>query len=171
MNWKSLCYPGKRQQTGLWVEMRCKLAVGSREILYRCFSRQGGWSYFEGNRWGLCFRKNKTLFRPDLSTKTYMWESRRVEQCCFLSVHRPGKSSAIAIVFLRAKYAGAAVFQMLFWTPDISFIINLGLVNHGTKKIYFLVDKWNPSWVDLIPIFRKSQLKIGGFYQKSEFVT
>ena len=29
---------------------------------------------------------------------------------------------------------------MLFRTPDISFIINLGLMNHLTKKVYFLVE-------------------------------
>ena len=32
-------------------------------------------------------------------------------------------------VFLQAKFAGSAVLQMLFLTPDISFLIGLGLLN------------------------------------------
>ena len=37
-------------------------------------------------------------------------------------------SSAFAVVFLRAKDAGAAVLNMLFLTPGISFDVDLGLL-------------------------------------------
>ena len=50
------------------------------------------------------------------------------------------------MVFLRDKYAGAAVLQMLFWTPDILLIIDLKFMNQGKKKVSFLVEKWYYSY-------------------------
>ena len=50
--------------------------------------------------------------------------------------------SASAMVLLRAEYVGAIVLQMLLWTPDSSFNIDLKLINHGTKKVYFFLDNW-----------------------------
>ena len=46
-----------------------------------------------------------------------------------------------AIVFLRAKYAGAAVLHALFWTPRISLNIDLGLVKPGANNLYFSVKR------------------------------
>ena len=47
--------------------------------------------------------------------------------------------SDFAMVFVRAEYGGAAVLQLLFWTrtPNISFIIDLEIMIHGRKNIFF----------------------------------
>ena len=45
---------------------------------------------------------------------------------------------AFAIVFLRAKLAGAAVLKVVFLTPDLYFNIDLGLTALETKKVYKL---------------------------------
>ena len=47
--------------------------------------------------------------------------------------------SAFAMMFLRDENADAAVVKMLFWTPDISFNIYLGLIYQpGDKKVLLL---------------------------------
>ena len=52
--------------------------------------------------------------------------------------------SAYAIVFLRAKYAGATELHMQILTHDISFNIDLSLMYYGTKTFYFSVE--NRCW-------------------------
>ena len=48
-----------------------------------------------------------------------------------------------AIVYLRAKHAGATVLHMQLWKHDVLFNIDLWGMNHWAKKVYFLVDNWN----------------------------
>ena len=45
-----------------------------------------------------------------------------------------------AMVFLRAKYAGVAVFHLILWKPEISFNIDFGLMSLGTKNFHYLVE-------------------------------
>ena len=45
---------------------------------------------------------------------------------------------------LQAEHADAAmVLYMQFWTPDISFNIDLWPMNPGTNNLHFLVNDWN----------------------------
>ena len=82
-------------------------------------------------------------------------------------------------VFLRVKYTDAAWFKILFWTPDISFNIYLSLVAPWTKVFNNSVENQYSSlnWLNQYhsahpgPIFRKSQMKFGGCYQKSHLNT
>ena len=48
-------------------------------------------------------------------------------------------SSAFAMIFLQAKHACAAMTKMFFWTPDISFNIDSGLLIPNTKNFHHLV--------------------------------
>ena len=41
---------------------------------------------------------------------------------------------AAAVLFLPAKYGGAVALHILVRIPDVSFNIDLGLLNSGTKK-------------------------------------
>ena len=42
--------------------------------------------------------------------------------------------SALAVIFLHAKHAGAVVFKMIFWTPGILFNIDLSFMARETKS-------------------------------------
>ena len=64
------------------------------------------------------------------STRDCEWEKKMKQSSL--------EGSAFAKIFLRAKYADAAVLQTLFRTPGITFIIDLGLMNRGTKTHLFL---------------------------------
>ena len=60
--------------------------------------------------------------------------SNKIEQKC-------SDCSAFAMVFLRANHAGSTVLHMPLSNHGVSFNINLGLMNHETKRVYFLIDK------------------------------
>ena len=46
-----------------------------------------------------------------------------------------GSAYAIHSISIQGKHAGAAVLKMLFWEQVISFIIDLWLMNNGTKNV------------------------------------
>ena len=63
-----------------------------------------------------------------------------------------------ATIFLRDDYSGAAMLQILFLTPNKSFITDVG----PKKNISFLVENWylslngqnKPYWAHPGPVFR-----------------
>ena len=71
-------------------------------------------------------------YSENVSTRDYKCEMNGLNTLVLLGSH--------AIVFLRARYAGAAVLKMTFWKSDISFNIDLGLTNLIVNNRYFLVE-------------------------------
>ena len=77
---------------------------------------------------------------------------------------------SFAIVFLRAKHAGAVVVKMLFLTPPISWNIDLPPMTQGTKKLLPVI-VWiaklkqlelallSPPWPDSEEKRKKKQMK------------
>ena len=78
---------------------------------------------------------NAPVVNPSLA---YSFERNRLYSCRF--VRMTARFFSVYYVYLRAEHAGAAALHMLFWTPDISFNINLGLTNPGAKNLHFLVE-------------------------------
>ena len=54
------------------------------------------------------------------------------------------------MVLLRAKHNSAAVLKVFFWTPDILFNIDLGLMTTETKGVNILKDKLRLTFNSLI---------------------
>ena len=79
--------------------------------------------------------------------------------------------SLFAILFLQGKHAIAALLKMLFWTPDFSLDIDIGLLNYkysfyGRNLIFdfelFELAILSPA----CPDFLKIQVKLGRFDEK-----
>ena len=84
---------------------------------------------------------------------------KRIEQNYF-------NGSAFTIICLRANHAGATVLHMPLSTYRILFDIDIWLMNHETKSVYFLAENWysslnclnQPYWADPGPVFQKIQV-------------
>ena len=75
--------------------------------------------------------------------------------------------SALAIVFLRAKHAGATVLHMQFSTHHIFFTIDLWRMNHWEKSILFLVENL---WSNLNLLNQRHLPRPGSIREKNKQV-
>ena len=76
----------------------------------------------------------------NISRYTNFWEISSTRDCEWKNniEQNSWDWSAFIMIFLRATHAGTAVLQMLFWTSDISFHIDLGLWTMNKKRLFLI---------------------------------
>ena len=128
-------------QTLTWDLIPGRLRAGQEKLWHLrpigCSAHNISWSEY-------VYNINVPARSPDTLSVYKIWEVNRTRDCEWEKKMEQNSldGSAFAKVILQGQYDGAAALLMLFWTRlDIPFLNELGLMNHGTEKLYLLVEK------------------------------